>query len=1413
MNKNDIFTKKKHMKKLLFFVIIFCSFLLKAQKYEWAISAGTTGSELGKDIATDPISKNSYIVGMFTNTLTLGTFTLTSNGGDDVFFAKLDHNGNYLWAKNIGSTANDEGHGITYDASGNVYITGGIKGLTTFTTSPTVYTITPMGPEDAFLAKYDANGNFLWAADINNNLNGGDEKGKAVELSQTTGYAYVAVEEGLSDVVIKRYLMSTGVYNIPYSMSATNMTVNDMKVRRNTQSSPASDEVYICGNYKGAMSFNFGSNYLNSIGGNQDFYIAKIGNWQGSPSRTWAYSGGGTGATDECNSIDINPATTGGFCIAGTAAQSATFMAVPLGNTTGGDSYVSYFTETLTGSGTNMEYFLRSKISSSTGKGVVMDANNNAYLTGYFPAGAYRNTAVNGMPASGVGVVKILPTGDVSARISGTTTTASFGNRLTLDNQGNIYVLGSFTGAANFSVASLTSTGSTDIHLEKINCTAIISPTLNSTKCVSTKDGEFVNVSFKVSKKLNASNTFSLQVDTTGTGDFASYITLGTLASDTNGIIGAYLPRGTYSYADFRVNSSSPAYNGDQSWIYIYSKLVAAVTPSAITRCAGTTASTLNASGSNDFATTYSFTPSVAGSMNPFSFNPASTTVYTLTTFNNNGCKDTAAFRVTVMPAPSMTLISNPIYTCPGSTVALTNTVSANVTSYTWSPASTLSSTNAAIPIATPTANTLYSYTITTVDNCKYSNNVSVNLNPLPSVNAGPPSYTTCFGSTVPLVGTSSGVTYTWSPSSGIASVNSLTTSATPTVTTTYTLTSTNSTYSCTAKDVITITVGNVSVDAGASSTITCGNTKTLTAAPTGTFVGPYTYNWSPSVALTSYTSQTTVANPTTSIMYYVTMTTANGCSATDSVKVTSSEPNYGTTFSVTPSQLITLPSPAQFNNGTPSPSNYTFYWYFGDGTMLQSNNPSVFHIYQYNGNYDVTLVAVSNATGCADTLKIPGYIFATGGVNCNATAIITAPNGLSGCVGDSVKLMANTGAGFTYQWMLNGVNISGATSSTYYALGVGNYAVSVNNGNCAVISSSKYVSFNPTPSNPSITPNGNLNLCAGGSLFLQTNSGYSTYSWSTGASTQNITINQSGVYTVTVSNTYGCKSATSYSANTSAMPSPDICIVGMDSLSGKHQLVWNKTVSLAIDSFVVYREGVVANQFDRLGAQSYSVLSTYMDNTSAPATQAYRYKLSLKDTCGIESLLSFYHKTIHLTINAGVGGAWNLIWNHYEGISFGTYNIYRGTALNNMTLLTSIASTNNSYTDLTPPGGTVYYQIEVVNPGSCNPTAKVVTNYSSSRSNIVNALPTSINGYYEMAESIQIMPNPFSDELIVNIGKINSRNYTLLLTDVLGKIIIQKVDNNPTQQFKLSDLATGVYYLSIIDENNNRFTKKLIKN
>jgi hypothetical protein len=81
--------------------------------------------------------------------------------------------------------------------------------------------------------------------------------------------------------------------------------------------------------------------------------------------------------------------------------------------------------------------------------------------------------------------------------------------------------------------------------------------------------------------------------------------------------------------------------------------------------------------------------------------------------------------------------------------------------------------------------------------------------------------------------------------------------------------------------------------------------------------------------------------------------------------------------------QLFTSPPFAvQFLNGTANLNDYSFEWIWGDGSSSVSNNSSVFHEYDFNGTYTVTIVAQHNVTGCSDTLVLSDYIYCTGGTN-----------------------------------------------------------------------------------------------------------------------------------------------------------------------------------------------------------------------------------------------------------------------------------------------------------------------------------------------------------------------------------------------------------------------------------------------
>ncbi len=131
----------------------------------WAGRIGGTDNEDGKKIAIDSAG-NVIIAGDFASpTLSIGgtTFNNTNNGTDDVFVARYDSLGNFIWAATAGGsggTGYEELYGLAADNHGNIYI-GGIYGSATMTIG--TQTLTNTGGYDIFLAKFIFNGNFDWA--------------------------------------------------------------------------------------------------------------------------------------------------------------------------------------------------------------------------------------------------------------------------------------------------------------------------------------------------------------------------------------------------------------------------------------------------------------------------------------------------------------------------------------------------------------------------------------------------------------------------------------------------------------------------------------------------------------------------------------------------------------------------------------------------------------------------------------------------------------------------------------------------------------------------------------------------------------------------------------------------------------------------------------------------------------------------------------------------------------------------------------------------------------------------------------------------------------------------------------------------------------------------------------------------
>ncbi len=138
---------------------IFVAKLSSSGVWLWAKNYGSSSSDYGYSIAVDPLG-NSYVTGRFYSTIKLGSVTLTSKGGGDIFVAKWDKDGTVVWAGSTGSPSTEEGEGIAIDKANNIYVTGRFYQSITWGTT----TLSSRGSSDVFVAKYNSAGVLQWAS-------------------------------------------------------------------------------------------------------------------------------------------------------------------------------------------------------------------------------------------------------------------------------------------------------------------------------------------------------------------------------------------------------------------------------------------------------------------------------------------------------------------------------------------------------------------------------------------------------------------------------------------------------------------------------------------------------------------------------------------------------------------------------------------------------------------------------------------------------------------------------------------------------------------------------------------------------------------------------------------------------------------------------------------------------------------------------------------------------------------------------------------------------------------------------------------------------------------------------------------------------------------------------------------------
>ncbi len=281
----------------------------------WAKSLTSTGGPFINSMVIDQQGGGDiYAVGRFGGTTdfdpdTSQTFNLTA-GFFDIFIMKLDHEGNFLWARSFGGADFDVAYSMALDPSGNgdVYTTGSYRGIVDFDPDTSiVYNLTATGNQNMFLTKLDGDGNFVWAKTLDGPNN---SYGSAITTDgnnvYTTGLFNGTVDfdpgsetvhmtgNGYDLFILKLDTDGNFVWN--KTMGGANFDI-----AYGIAVDPNSGDIYTTGFFEGIADFDPGSAvYSLSTAGGPDIFVSRL---DASGNFDWAKSLGGSAPDYGVNSI------------------------------------------------------------------------------------------------------------------------------------------------------------------------------------------------------------------------------------------------------------------------------------------------------------------------------------------------------------------------------------------------------------------------------------------------------------------------------------------------------------------------------------------------------------------------------------------------------------------------------------------------------------------------------------------------------------------------------------------------------------------------------------------------------------------------------------------------------------------------------------------------------------------------------------------------------------------------------------------------------------------------------------------------------------------------------------------------------------------------------------------------------
>jgi gliding motility-associated-like protein len=918
----------------------------------------------------------------------------------------------------------------------------------------------------------------------------------------------------------------------------------------------------------------------------------------GASTYTWAPAGTLSASTG--TSVTASPTTTTVYTITGTAVStctavaSATVTVNPTPTVTVNSATICAGQQTATlsaGGASTYTWSPSTGLSSSTGASVTA---NPTVTTTYTVTG----TSAGSCTAAATSVVTVNATPTVTVNSA----TMCPGNSTTLNASGaNTYTwapAGTLSASTGSSVtASPTVTTTYTITASSVaGCTA----TATSTVVIGGSIVPTVN-----NATICTGNSASLTANggTTYTWSPASGL------SSTSGASVTASPTVTTTYT---ITAASGGCTGTTTAAVTVNPLptVSVNSPSV---CAGNSV-TLTASG----ASTYSWSPTTglsAGTGASVAASPTATTTYTVTGASASSCTSTAIATVTVMPVPTVTV--NSATYCTGGSATLT---AGGAGSYTWSPATGLSSTSGASVTANPTVTTNYTVTGSSAG-CANTATTSVTVITNPTVTVA--SATICTNSSATL-SASGASTYSWSPATGLSATSGTSVTANPGTTTVYTIT--GSAGTCSAVTTATVTVNTLPVISVNSGTICAGQTSsTLTAG------GANTYTWSPATGLSSANGSPVVANPASTSSYTVTGTDANGCVNSATTAVT-----------VNPLPAVSVNSDLICVGGstTLTATGATSYTWNPSGGLSASSGASVTASPAATSSYTVT---GTDLNGCYNSAVATVTVVSNPTVTVNSATI---------CAGQQTATLTANGAS-AYAWSPStGLSASSGSVVTGNPTATTVYTITGTVGTCTAVSTAT-ITVNPLP----VVTVTSGTICAGQTSATLAAGGATTYTWSpaTGLSSANgspVTASPASTssYTVTGTDANGCVNSAATTVTVNALPavavnSDLICVGGSTTLTatGAATYTWNPSGGLSASSGAT----VTANP---PSTSSYTVTGTDVNGCFNTAVSTVTVVANPTVTVNSASICAGQQ-----TATLSASGASNYNWSPATGLSAST--------------------------------------------------------------------------------------------------------------------------------------------------------------